>query len=572
MSQDVVWWATQYANYGWPVVVCHGVTVVDGVATCSCGRGLNCLSPGKHPVGNEWQKKASTDEEHLTDLLMSRELSNIGIQWGPNSGVIDIEFDDEKGRAAAKRWGLEELFTPTFTSARSTHRICRWSSRLPEQAVIKFDGLEVRIGGGDRGSQSIVPPSQHASGVSYTWVNGFTPEDCEPADIPPELLNAIINFANGKGDAPRRPSANAVLHKKVGEGSRHDELVRYAARKCIECSNIDNPVNQQEIFREISMVNRFQFDPPLPEQEVIDIWQHEMAWAKRHKLTKTILADEEKDAMLDDRLENKEEVEEEDKTIFALSGLEFRDGEWFPGRWKLTVLHSDPVTYILHIPVYRHDLGKTRIVEVNLDVEQFMNPYKVAAAVLAKTHTVILDAVPEEWSNIWNGKGSRKGAPAVRGLKAKLMDGHQSQSASAEHCRFATVAGWFLDALSITPKPDDDDDEDHEPDVTGMPAWVRSKDDGRWELWFGWQRVWEMVDRGKRKLDTGEILTCKKMILKLSGDDALITARHRVGEEGLRRRYVKFLGKHLKALEALASGQKKVQSETSFSSSEEIPI
>ena len=49
MSQDVVWWATQYANYGWPVVVCHGVTVVDGVATCSCGRGKNCLSPENIP-------------------------------------------------------------------------------------------------------------------------------------------------------------------------------------------------------------------------------------------------------------------------------------------------------------------------------------------------------------------------------------------------------------------------------------------------------------------------------------------------------------------------------------------
>ena len=84
---------------------------------------------GKHPVGNEWQKRASTDEEHLTDLLMSRELSNIGIQWGPNSGVIDIEFDDEKGRAAAKGGGWKNY----------SHRRLRQLDQLIESVAGHLD-------------------------------------------------------------------------------------------------------------------------------------------------------------------------------------------------------------------------------------------------------------------------------------------------------------------------------------------------------------------------------------------------------------------------------------------------
>jgi hypothetical protein len=130
------------------------------------------------------------------------------------------------------------------------------------------------------------------------------------------------------------------------------------------------------------------------------------------------------------------------------------------------------------------------------------------------------------------------------------------------------VAGWLLEVLSMSPKPDDDADEDGSPDVTGMPAWVRGRD-GVWELWFGWMKAWEMVDRGRRKLEDGDIKTIKKMILAAVGQNALPASRG-AGEGGSSRRFIRFTAAHLRALESLAAGEFGAESVTAFSIHEEV--
>jgi hypothetical protein len=125
------------------------------------------------------------------------------------------------------------------------------------------------------------------------------------------------------------------------------------------------------------------------------------------------------------------------------------------------------------------------------------------------------------------------------------------------------VAGWLLEVLSMTPQPGDDEDEDGSPDITGMPAWVRGRD-GVWELWFGWSKAWEMVDRGRRKLEDGDILKIKKMILAGVGQKALPASRG-AGEGGRSRRFVRFTNDHMRVLERLAAGEFSAEEETAFS-------
>jgi hypothetical protein len=124
--------------------------------------------------------------------------------------------------------------------------------------------------------------------------------------------------------------------------------------------------------------------------------------------------------------------------------------------------------------------------------------------------------------------------------------------------RYATVAGWLLDVLCMTPEPGDEEEEDGEPDASGRPAWVRSKD-GLWELWFGWSRVWEDVDRRQRRLEEGDKLRIKKMVLAATGEREFAVGRY-TGDGGSARRYIRFTGKHLKALEAIASGEQPINS------------
>lgn len=566
MSDAKFWWASQYAAKGWHIVICHGYD--NGKCTC---RNPNCSTPGKHPVLGAWQLKATIDEDELAHWLDGSKNYNIGVQLGEKSGIIDIEFDTDAGRQTAERFGLDKAHTPTFTSKRSTHRLFKWDRRLPQQAVYKLAGLEIRIGGGSKGAQSIMPPSAHSSGVSYSWVDGMSPDDCDVAEIPKELLVAIVNeIGEGGGERPDR--ANKILHTPMGEGDRHDSLVRFAARMCINMLNVHDPVEQQDVFAMIRAMNIQRCNPPKGDEEIENIFRHELAWATR-KRAQGIADDIEKSRAVSERMEKgvEEPTEEVNTSLpFSLTGLRFDREEWWPGQWKLKVIHSHPVSYTLTVPVFRRvgDTEKTIRVAVPLDSESFRSAAKVAQAILEATHTVIVDAVPEEWFGIWNGTGKKKDKPAVRGLKAKLMDEATHEAATAENCRFAAVAGWLLEVLSMTPQPDADEDDPGHPDVTGMPAWVRAAD-GQWELWFGWQKAWEMVDRGRRKLEPGDIITVKKMILAGVGQTALLASRG-AGEGGRSRRFVRFTQAHMRVLERLAAGEFGAEGETAFFIHEEV--
>jgi len=566
MIEGLFWWAAQYAAKGWYVVICHGA---DG-DKCTC-RNPNCDTPGKHPLLKAWQHKATIDEDELSQWLDGTKNRNIGVQLGEKSGIIDIEFDTEQGRKTAERFGLDKAYTPTFTSKRSTHRLFKWDSRLPAQAVYKLAGLEIRIGGDKKGAQSIMPPSSHASGASYSWVEGMSPDDCDVAEIPRELLIAISNEV-GEGGTERKEPATKILHQDMGEGDRHHALVRYAAYQCIKMLNPHSPIEQQDVLASIRAMNELRCKPPKGDEEIQNIFMHELGWAQRLR-AKGVVDEADKEKAIDDRLKNGADEDGSDKKLpFTGLGLRHDGTEWWPGQWQLKVIHSDPVTYTLTVPVFRDVAGKQKVVKVavQMNSETYRSAAKVANAILEATHTVVVDQIPEEWYGTWNGEAARKGKPPIRGLKAKLMDEAIQEAATAENCRFATVAGWLLEVLSMTPKPDDDEEEDGKPDVTGMPAWVRGRD-GVWELWFGWQKAWEIVDRGRRKLEEGDKAKIKKMILAGVNQTALPASRG-AGEGGRSRRFVRFTDAHMSVLERLAAGDFGAEDQTAFSIHEETEI
>jgi len=549
MSEDVFKWAAQYAELGWHVVQCYGA---DG-SICTCHKGDKCGTPGKHPVGNGWDKTATVDEDILAEWFDGEKNRNIGVLLGPKSGIIDIEFDCDEGRQTAEDFGLDKAYTPTYTSKRSTHRLFKFDARLPDTAVVKIDGLEIRIGGGGNASQSVMPPSAHASGASYSWVEGMSPSDCELAEIPRELL---IRIANTSGVSPREVKkekpATSIVHTKVEDGEgRHESLVRFAAFHCIKMIDFESPVEQQVVLATIHAVNEKQVVPPKSKDEVDAIFNSSLSWAKSLARSGEI---EDKSAISAaiERHVAGEESQRRDLAACSASGLEFRDGEWWPGQWKLTVVHSDPVQLTLKVPYFQKADGRSvkRYAEVPLTAEAYRNSGKVAEAILQATHTVVVDPIPEHWAGIWNGSAGKQNKPAVRGLKAKLMEEASEEAATPENCHFAQVAGWLLDALTMTPKPDDGDEQDTEPDPTGYPTWVRAKD-GSWELWFAWSRVWEAIHRGKRQLEEGDKLRCKKMIEAVSG--LPIRSSKASGDGGRKRRFLRFTEDHMNALERIAA-------------------
>lgn len=551
MTDDVFKWAAQYAGLGWHVVPCYGA---EG-KTCSCFKGDQCATPGKHPVGKGWDKSASVDEEVLAEWFDGDENRNVGVLLGPKSGIVDIEFDCEEGRKTAEAFGLDTAYTPTYTSKRSTHRLFRFDGRLPDTAVVKIDGLEIRIGGGGNASQSVMPPSAHASGVSYSWVEGMSPADCEVAEIPRDLLVRITNTESESGviTSERKTPATTIVHTKIHDGDgRHEALVKYAALKCIKMLDHECAFEQQEVLATLHAINERQVVPPKSNDEVDAIFHSALVWAKtKARDHRGADVSQIKDAV--EKHANGEDSKDEFR-VYSASGLEYHDGEWWPGEWKLTVVHSDPVQLTLRVPFYRKCEGgqKKLYAEVALCAESYRSSGKVAEAILNATHNVVVDSVPEQWAVIWNGACAAKSKTkrAVRGLKAKLMETADEEEATAENCHYAQVAGWLLDALTMTPKPDDDDEQDTEPDPTGYPTWVRAKD-GAWELWFAWSRVWEAIHRGKRQLEDGDKLRCKKMIERAAGQTILVGRAK--GDGGRVRRFIRFTENHMAALERVAS-------------------
>lgn len=134
----------------------------------------------KRPLGAGWQRQGTSDLTYVKRWLAAG--NNVGILLGPDSGVVDVEYDDPAGRDQLAAFGILDLRTPTWRSARGEHRLFRWEPWMPATAVVKADDIEIRIGG--RAAQSVVPPSRHPSGDAYEWiVDPATPIAAFPAQL-----------------------------------------------------------------------------------------------------------------------------------------------------------------------------------------------------------------------------------------------------------------------------------------------------------------------------------------------------------------------------------------------------
>jgi hypothetical protein len=138
----------------------------------------------KRPLGAGWQHKSTDDPETVAAWLAAG--SNVGLLLGPESGVVDVEYDEPAGREQLAAFGVLDLPTPTWRSARGEHRLFRWEPWMPATAAIKSDAIEIRIGG--RAAQSVLPPSRHPLGSAYEWIS----DPATPiAGFPAQLLAGV---------------------------------------------------------------------------------------------------------------------------------------------------------------------------------------------------------------------------------------------------------------------------------------------------------------------------------------------------------------------------------------------
>ena len=285
----------------------------------------------------------------------------------------------------------------------------------------------------------------------------------------------------------------------------------------------------------MSSVNTTHCDPPKGHQELEDLVDSQLCWysqARARGIDNVRSTDEGAQEALDGA-----------RHPWEVHGLGLDEGLWTPGRWRLTVVHSDPVRYRLCI-------GEGS--RINLSAEEWLSPAKVARRILETTTTVnMLDPTPKKWDDVWSGYNRRNNGQweSVRGLCPQLMEppyiGHEYPS--AEHSRSATVAGLLLDNLSRPRKPSDENDTKPS---GGSAKWLFHE--GTPELWFEWRTVWTEINaEAELPATSSEKLDLEERILAGLGVEKFTRKQPRMPGGG-RKRFLRWSDLHLNVLARLA--------------------
>ena len=529
-----------------------------GDGRCTCGNpehrvgGGAEVQCGKHPQGKNWQNRAATTEEELAEWCDTTRPFNIGIILGPRSGVIDMEWDTDEGRAYAESMGLTDIETPTYISGRSEHRLFLWDERLSGcGAVVKPGGLEVRLGTGELGAQSVLPPSWHWSGVRYRWKPGFSLEDVAFAPLPEVLLRAIVNDVDsGRQLATSQFSSRHLLHTVVEKGARHPYLRSYITRKVFLHPLYLQESAQADMIVEVMAVNEKRCRPAKTEQEVLALFHSCVEYRRKMEERQELIPTT--DAGLAEIAEKIDEAvvpPQAPVSGYALQGLKWAPvdgwptGEWLPGDWSIRMVHSDPPEIVLCVPAWNDTPCKG---QVAFAFGEFRSAKMVAAKVFEGTRRVLLDGDGKEWQTIWKGQEGNSKRPKLAGLVEKLLIKKQRADdvyVGTSSLRYATLASYLLEAFARAKQPKEDKPE---PDKSGRPCWVRPG-----ELWLGWVKTWEEIGRA-HDVAAGERVRMKRLLCERLGVDDFREGRHTFGSAKLS--YVIFTPDWIEAVEEFAAG------------------
>ncbi|WP_302497045.1 bifunctional DNA primase/polymerase [Rhodococcus pyridinivorans] len=231
------------AQRGWLLFPCH--SMVQG--RCSCGKGNDCTSPGKHPRTVRGVKDATNNVDRLRAWHASYGVSaNWALATGRESGVFVVDVDRKhNGFESFAAWESEHgtLMTPlrTSTGGGGKHLFFEY----PDDVVIGnrtgwIPGVDIRGEGG----YVLLPPSNHQSGGTYRWQS-----DGEPARAPLTLTQSIAKRERDNSTA----SAESDLYAPILEGNRNDEVFKRACRHFRELGQSrDEQWRRDEVFRRIT--------------------------------------------------------------------------------------------------------------------------------------------------------------------------------------------------------------------------------------------------------------------------------------------------------------------------------
>lgn len=207
--------ALNYAARGWRVLPLHTMKL----GRCSCNR-AGCPSPAKHPRTQTGSTGASSDLAQVRKWWSMWPDANVGVATGGELAVVDLDVS----RNGVENWealaddngGALDALT-VRTGGGGKHLYLRTPHKVRNSADQLALGVDVRGEGG----YVVAPPSVHASGKTYEWLDTDPLDDSSARvpDAPKWLLAKIANLrvivtpSSAPADAFPKGQRNSGLFK-----------------------------------------------------------------------------------------------------------------------------------------------------------------------------------------------------------------------------------------------------------------------------------------------------------------------------------------------------------------------
>ena len=235
-SDDRVVAASAYLNAGMKLLLTYGV---DKRGRCTCGR-RNCQSPGKHPLPAfpKGVHSASTSASKIKRVLAEHPMANLAVSL---EGRTVLDIDGEKGEETVDALDLPPTAEVLTSRGRHLHY-------LGELEGGSFKQLQIDLLTGS-GRYVMLPPSNHESGVTYSW-NDASPKLAVEAPSELQSLRKV------------RKKTVAFSSAKINKGERNDRLFKLA------CNLRARDVSDGAVLAAVRAINDRDCTEPLSETEL----------------------------------------------------------------------------------------------------------------------------------------------------------------------------------------------------------------------------------------------------------------------------------------------------------------
>ncbi len=253
--------ALTYAANGLPVVPVH--TVKHG--KCSCGTA--CGRPGKHPMTLHGVKDATTDRKQVKAWWSEWPNANIGLAPGRAQDFVVLDIDprhggDKRLKRLERKLGVLPRTVTASTGGGGQHLFFKYPDfklRKDNRGQIFGRGIDMLCDG----CFVVAPPSRHASGQQYAWVEGKSFLECEPARLPSAWRNRLRKRLTRSSDSDRTNTNNPS--DGIPEGKRNNLLTRLAGT--MQRTGMSPEAIQAALLKE----NEAKCKPPLAASEISQI-------------------------------------------------------------------------------------------------------------------------------------------------------------------------------------------------------------------------------------------------------------------------------------------------------------